>query len=127
MAVEWDVKDVSCSIGGIEVTDFISFSYDNEVEITHIETVKGVVGYNKKYPKPKWTVKCRVDPDVLNQLQQWKNDKTVLDQPVTFKAPGMTINCLNPIITKIDVGDVGTENPEVTIEGLALKIEEKFS
>jgi len=36
------------------------------------------------------------------------------------------VNCYDATIKKIDPGDVGGEAPEVTIEGLALKIEENW-
>jgi len=125
MAKIWDKDEVSVSIGGVEVDDLISFNYDNEAEITHIETVKGVVGYNKKYPKPKWSVKCRATSEALAQISAFKNDGDVIN--VTFKATGLTVNVQDAVITKIDPGDVGGEAGEVTIEGLALKIEESWS
>jgi len=124
MAKNWDVSEISCSVGGVEIDDLLSFSYDNEVEVTHIETVKGVVGYNKKYAKPTWTLKCRATSEALNQLIQFKENKEEIT--VTFKAPGLTVNCYDAIIKKIDPGDVGEEAAEISIEGLALKIEEKF-
>jgi hypothetical protein len=125
MAKEWDVKEISCQIGGVEIDDLLSFSYDNEDEITHIETVQGVVGYNKKYAKPSFTLKCRATSEALNQLQQIKADKELIT--VTFKAPGLTVNCYDAILKKMDPGDMGGEATEVSIEGLALKIEEKWS
>ncbi len=125
MAKEWKSEEVSVSIGGVEVDDLLSFNYDNEVEITHIETVKGVVGYNKKYAKPKWSVKCRATSEALAQISAFKNNGDLIN--VTFRATGLTVKCIDAVITKIDAGDVSEEAGEVTIEGLALKIEESWS
>ena len=125
MAKEWYSKEVSVSIGGVEVDDVLSFSYNNEVEITHIETVRGVIGYNKKYPKPSWSVKCRITSEALAQISAFKNNGDIIN--VTFKATGLTVNVQEAVITKIGVGDVGEEAGEVTVEGLALKIEENWS
>ena len=125
MAKEWDAAAVSVSIGGVEIDDFISFAYDNKKEHTHIETAKGVVGYNKKKPKPTWSVKCRITTEGLAQISEFKENDELIN--VTFKAPGLTVNCIDALITNIDTGDVGEEATEVTIEGLALKIEENWS
>ncbi|AKG90974.1 hypothetical protein GAH_01747 [Geoglobus ahangari] len=103
----------------------MSFSYNNEVKITHIETAKGVVGYNKKYPKPSWSVKCRITSEALAQISAFKNNGDVIN--VTFRATGLTVNVHDAVITKIDPGDVGDKVGEVTIEGLALKIEENWT
>uniref|UniRef100_UPI002867FA7F hypothetical protein n=1 Tax=Candidatus Hecatella orcuttiae TaxID=1935119 RepID=UPI002867FA7F len=115
MAKEWDVSEISCSVGGVEIDDLLSFSYDNEDEITHIETVNGVVGYNKKFAKPTWTLKCRATSEALNQLVQFKENKEEIT--VTFKAPGLVVNCYDAIIKKIDPGEVGGEATEVSIDG----------
>jgi hypothetical protein len=124
MAKEWKAEEVSASIGGVEIDDLLSFSYDNESEITHIETVKGVVGYNKKYAKPKWSVKCRATSEALAQISAFKSSRELIN--VTFRAPGLTVKCIDAVVTKVDPGDVGEEAGEVTIEGLALKIEESW-
>jgi len=124
MAKEWKAEEVSASIGGVEIDDLLSFSYDNESEITHIETVKGVVGYNKKYAKPKWSVKCRATSEALAQISAFKSSSELIN--VTFRAPGLTVKCIDAVVTKVDPGDVGSEAGEVTIEGLALKIEESW-
>ena len=125
MAKIWNSDEVAVSIGGVEVDDVLSFTYNNETEITHIEMPKGVVGYNKKYSKPTWSVKCRITSESLAQISAFKNNGDLIN--VTFKATGLTVNVQDAVITKIDPGDVGEEAGEVTIEGLALRIEESWS
>ena len=65
---QWDVRDISCSVGGVLVDDFIAFTFNNTREVTHIETVREVVGYNLGYPKPTWEIHLRSTSDGLNEL-----------------------------------------------------------
>lgn len=122
MAKVWDAEEVKATVGGVEIDDLLSFSYNSGIENTHIETVAGVVGYNRKWQKPTWSLKCRASSNALDTLIGYLHDRSVID--VTFTAPGLEVQVKEAIINKVDFGEVGEEATEVTVEGLALQIDE---
>jgi|GEM_PF-2167590 hypothetical protein len=126
MAVKkWKAEEISVHVGGVEITEFLGFEADPGKEISHIEAFDGVAGYNIKAEKPTWSLKCRITSDALNQLEETYNDEEIIT--VTVATPNLTINCYDAIIKSIKPAEISDEAPEVTIEGLALRVERKWS
>ena len=104
MVKQWDVREISLDTGVAAgtINDLISFEYTNDREATHIETVRNVVGYNLKYPKPTWNMKIRITSNSIAALITARNqDKLFV---ITFTAPGTKVVCYDSIINKINFG-----------------------
>lgn len=119
---QWDVRDIACTVGGVLVDDFIAFEFNNTREVTHIETVREVVGYNLGYPKPTWSIHIRSTSDGMDELNRMRHEDRLLD--IVFTAPSIMITVIGAIIREINWGNMGPEAPEVVVSGLAMRIEE---
>ncbi|RLI77289.1 hypothetical protein DRP05_10560 [Archaeoglobales archaeon] len=124
MVNKWKASEISVSVGGVEVVDFLGFEADDGKEITHIEAVDRIAGYNIKLQKPTWSLKCRVTSEALNKIEEMYTNEELIS--VTVKTPNLTINCYDAIIKSIKPSEINDEAPEVTIEGLCMKIERKW-
>ena len=119
---QWDVRDIACTVGGILVDDFIAFEFNNTREVTHIESVREVVGYNLGYAKPTWSIHLRSTSDGMDELNKIRFEDRLMD--IVFTAPSIMITAIGAIIRDIQWGTMGPEAPEVVVSGLAMRIEE---
>jgi len=120
----WNAKDCSLKIGGVEVSHLDEFEADPGDEITHIETAQGVCGYNEGYQKPTWSCKAKITNDALNTLEGYRTNKEEI--AVVFVAPGFTCTVTGARIKGIKPAGGIKDAPDVTIEGLGLKVERRF-
>lgn len=119
---QWDVRDIACTVGGVLVDDFVAFEFNNTRDVTHIETVREVVGYNLGYAKPTWAIHLRSTSDGMNELNRIRFEDRLVD--IVFTAPCLMITAIGAIIRDIAWGTMTNESPEVVVSGLAMRIEE---
>lgn len=118
----WNAADCEVSLGGRTVDGFQTFWKDGNPEITHIDATTGPSGYNRRPAKPAWRLVVKATSSIIPYAKQLRDEFTATE--VIFKSPTEVTRCLQAVITKIDTGDQGPEANDVTIEGLAIKINE---
>lgn len=122
---DWKPEDCSLKILSEEVIALDEFEADPQDEITHIESsTSGVTGYNEGYQKPKWSAKVKLTNASLDALETARAEKT--EGTVVFTAPNYTVTITGARISKITPAGNLKETPQVTIEGLGLKLERSF-
>lgn len=124
MAEIWDASETSCTVDGNEADGFLSFEWDGAGdEVNAIKGPKGVTGFEYKAGEPSWTLKLQATSKTLPLLYALRDNKKQF--PITFLCPNMGVNCIESVVKKIKEGAVGDKAPEVQVDGLAMKIEEK--
>lgn len=123
---EWDANDISLVIGGVEIPDYVDFSWNNKNNISHIvSSNKGPTGYNEKYGEPRAQATINATSEALTTLNQWKKDKTTVN--FTFMAPGLVVKGYDCKIEDISPGRVVDKAPTVTVSIIALKIDDDWN
>jgi len=124
--VKWDVRDINLTAFGSVVDDFTSFEYNNDREVTHIETLRGVVGFNLHHIKPTWAIRMRITSSMMSQFIKAKRYNYLFN--ITFAVSDyIEVDCTSCLITQINTGTFGMDANEVVIQGLALKIAENYT
>jgi len=119
----FDAREVGCTIGGLVVDDFVEFKHKNDLEVSHIGNIKEMSGYNIKPPKPSWSVVVKETSKTLAEIAAMRDESKIVE--VVYTSPTRTVTCLACIIGTIDYGTGGSEAGNVTVNGLALKINEE--
>lgn len=123
---EWDVNEISLVMGGIEIPDYVDFSWNNKNNITHIvSSNRGPTGFNEKYGEPRAQATVNATCEALGTLNEWKKNKTPIN--FTFMAPGLVVKGYDCKIEDISPGRVIDKAPTVSISIIALKIDDDWN
>lgn len=124
--MDWDPSQCYLKVGAIPVTELDEFDAKPGDELSPIESATdGVTGFNESHQKPTWNAKVKISSQYLQELDDYKNDKTEVS--VTFVAPGYTCTLTGARISKVDPsgGDLKT-GWTVSIEGFAKKLRRHY-
>jgi len=124
--IKWDVRDIRLHAFDTTVDDFTSFEYNNDREVTHIESLRGVVGFNLHHIKPTWAIRLRVTSKIMSKFIKAKRQNLLFQ--ISFSVSGyINVDCTSCIITQINTGTFAYDANEVVVQGLAIKISEKYN